>query len=206
MTPELETTIRQWCSESEGWTSADRCVEMAQLILTSHPHCVVELGVFGGRSFIPQALALKDNGHGQIYGVDAWKKDATIEGYDPTNPEDKANRDWWLAVDIHDIHKKAVEAVWKYQVDEYAVLICSASQNAKELFYHECIDILFIDGCHSEIASCRDAELYLPRVVQNGFIWLDDCDWASTKKMQSMVEAECDLLKDCGSYKLFRKR
>lgn len=202
MTPQLESQIRDWAANSEGWTTTDRCVEMAQLVLDVKPDTVVEIGVFGGRSFIPQALALKEvrkaTGQiGHIYGIDAWKKEATVEG------ENEANREWWLAVDIHHIHKLAVEAVWKYQVDEHAIIIRAASQHCGGCV--PTIDVLFIDGNHSEVASCRDAAIYLPKLKQGGYLWVDDCDWDSTKAMQKMVEAQCKIVKDSGAYKLFRK-
>lgn len=199
MTPDLETTIRRWCAESEGWTTAERCLEMAQLILDKKPDTVVEIGVFGARSLIPQALALKANGKGKIYGIDPWKKEHTIEG------ENDANKEWWLGVDIHHIHKLAVEAIWKYQVDEHAVLIRSASQHCVDCIPD--VDILFIDGNHSEIASCRDASLFLPIVKHGGIVLVDDCDWQSTQKMQRMVEEQCTLgkISPDGHWKLFYK-
>lgn len=212
MTPELEQQIRRWASESEGWTTADRCVEMAQLILDTKPQTIVEIGVFGGRSFIPQALALKQNRKehgivGRIYGLDPWKKDATIEGYEGNDADVKANKDWWMSVDIHMIHKLAAEAVWKYHVDEHAILIRSASQ-----YCHECIppiDILVVDGNHSEVASCRDVALYMPKLNGGGYAWMDDCGWPTTQSAQRLMLSSCDLVRentDVTLYKLFRKR
>lgn len=201
MTPDLEKQIRDWVKSSEGWTTEDRALEMAQLILDNKPDVVVEIGVFGGRSFIPQALALKENGRGHIYGIDPWTVECAIEG------ENEANVNWWRKnMDINVIHQYCVNAVWKYGVQERAIIIRAASQYCPQLFPK--IDTLLIDGCHSEVASTRDAEHYLPRVKKGGFVWADDCDWATTKRMQTMIEEKCDVLKvgDNGHYKLYKKR
>ena len=44
------------------------------------PKVIVELGIFGGRSLLPQALQLRDNGDGGIiYGIDPWTKAAALD-------------------------------------------------------------------------------------------------------------------------------
>lgn len=182
----------------EGWLCPERGLEMAELILDTRPQVVVEIGVFGGRSLVSQGLALKEIGEGKIYGIDAWKREVTYEG------ESEANKDWWAKVDMNDIHRKAMEALWNHGLDEFAIVLRCASQFCHDLF--PAIDIIYIDGCHSEVASCRDVELYLPNVVQGGWLWLDDVDWVSTKKAQAMVEEKCDVMKDGGTYRLYRKR
>lgn len=200
ITQQLQQRITEHLPLMEGWLTPERGVEMAELILQTKPGIVVEIGVFGGRSLIAQALALKSNGAGRIYGIDAWKPAAALEG------ENEANKQWWSSnVDLHHIHRLATEAIWNYGLDEYAVLLRGHSQFCCELFIGG-IDILFIDGNHSEPASCRDVELYLPMVIQGGHIWFDDCDWPTTQKALAMMNAQCDLIKDAGSYRLYRKR
>lgn len=201
MRPELASTIREWHRTSEGWMEFERMMEMAQLILDTGPSVVCELGVFGGRSFITQALALKENGHGKIYGVDPWKLEKAIEG------ENDANVNWWKNnVDLNVIHQYCVNALWKYELDKHATIIRSASQDCYELFKK--IDILNVDGNHSEVASCRDVTLYLPMVKPGGYVWFDDCDWATTKAAQNWLEDACEIVKVSpdGHYKLYRKR
>lgn len=184
---------------SEGWLTAERGIEMADLIKTMQPETVVEIGVFGGRSLIAQALALKANGHGKIFGIDPWKKEDALEG------EIKANQDWWNNnVDLHQIHKGTMEAIWRLGLDDYAVIIRAASQRLPKLFPGG-IDILSIDGNHSEAASCRDVELYVPQLNVNGYCWMDDCDWATTKKAQELILKWCREVRTSadGHYKLY---
>lgn len=200
MTPETEASIREFCATAEGqWAPVERLLETAESIIQSKPQVVVEIGVFAGRSMIPQALALKENGLGRIYGIDPWRLESAIEG------ENEANRDWWSKnVDLHQMHRLTVEAIWKYGLDERAIIIRAASQDAVTLFADDSIDLLTIDGCHSEVASCRDVRLYLPLVKFGGTIIFDDSDWQSTAKALSMLDA-CELMKDGGNYRVYRK-
>lgn len=196
----LKDKIQTTCIALDGWTSPDRLHLMADLILKEKPSIVVELGVFGGRSFIAQALALKENGSGVIFGIDPWRKAAAIEG------ENRANQDWWGTLDYEAVHKMAMNAVWDNDLAAHAVVIRSESQHASAAFSNNSIDILNIDANHSEIASCRDATLYLPKVKSGGHIFFDDCDWATTHKAQVIVEQQCDVIMDNGHWKMYKKR
>lgn len=196
---EMYEEIERICMPLDGWTTFDRLKQMADLIGNRDPKIVVELGVFGGRSFLAQAIALKHyKCNGQIYGVDPWRKAAAIEG------ENSANAGWWGTIDIEAIHRATMKAMWDAGLEPWATVIRSESQNCHPLFNF--IDILNIDANHSEIASCRDVANYLPRVRKDGFIWFDDADWSTTHKAQQIVEQQCDIIMDNGHWKLYRKK
>jgi len=170
---------------------------MAELVLETKPDTIVEIGCFGARSTIAMALALRENGKGKIYTIDPWKKEAALEG------ENQANQEWWQKVDLHDIHKKAMESIWRNGLDEYVIPIRTYSHFIGSIF--ESIQIAVIDGNHSEVASCRDVEKYLPLVCIGGSVWFDDSNWPSTQKALDMIAKECELVKDGGSYRIYRK-
>lgn len=185
---------------TEGWMTPERGVELAELILEHKPETVVEIGVFGGRSLICQALALKELGRGKIYGIDPWKVEAALEG------EGEANREWWSRnCDLHQIHKGAMETIWRLGLEEYAIIIRAKSQHCAMLFAGG-IDLLGIDGNHSEIASTRDVKLYLPQVQEGGLVAFDDADWPTTQAALKLLDAQCDIIKDAGHYRIYRKR
>lgn len=210
MNSELEQAITRVVPQMQGWCTVEKALAMAQLIEDTKPNVIVELGVFGGRSLIPQALALQAQqsspvSPARIYGIDPWKKDACLEG---TN--DKANDEWWAKLDLEAIHRGCMEVIWHYNLDRHCTVIRAAGEHVAELFPDfdgaESIDILHIDGNHSELASTRDVGLWLPRVASGGYIWLDDTDWATTQKAVEMVSEQCDLVKDFGKFRLYRKR
>jgi len=195
----------------EGWVTPEQGIHMAELIMEISPNVVVEIGVFGGRSLIAQALACRENGQshgdaprgkGRVYGIDPWKTEATLEG------ETDENKKWWSTVDMHEIHKKCMEAIWRLNLDRHVRVIRGASQDVSVIFRQKETrpDILFIDGNHSEVSSCRDVQLYLPLLRSGGFLWFDDCLWPSTKMALEMVEKDCIIRKDYGSYRLYQKK
>lgn len=194
-----------------GWCTEEKAVAMAQLIIGNNAKLVVELGVFGGRSLIPQALALRETG-GHIYGVDPWKKEACLEGIN-----DKANDEWWNKLDLEAIHRSCMGFIWANDLDPWCTVIRAKGEHIAGLFpirekvgiedqATNPIDILHIDGNHSEVASTRDVELWLPRVRHGGYIWLDDTDWSTTAKAVELLNAACDVIQDVGTCRLFRKK
>ena len=183
----------------EGWVSPERGVELCDLILEHKPIICVEIGVFGGRSLIAQAMALRANGSGKVYGIDPWKTEAALEG------ENVANKEWWSKnVDLHGIHRGTMEAIWRLGLDEWAIVIRAKSQDCAFLF-RDGIDWLFIDGNHSEEASTRDVYRYVPLVKSGGIMIFDDADWPSTQKAVALIEKEGRLLKDGGGYRIYQK-
>lgn len=202
--PEIEATINADIPRMEGWSEPRRCCEMAEIIIERRPSVVVEIGVFGGRTLVAQALALRHNNRGVIYGVDPWKVEPALEG------ENEANCSWWKGVDLHKMHQLTVEAIWKHKLDDFAVLIRSTSQVAVHLFEGlPTIGVLFIDGNHSEVASCRDVERWLPCVRAGGLVWMDDCNWPTTQKAQQLLLDECrevQTKENDGKFRLFARK
>lgn len=196
----IKEAIEHYIPVMEGWLDPARGCEMAELIIDTKPEICVEIGVFGGRSLIACAMALRENNKGKIYGIDSWRVEDAVEG-----KEDKEDKDWWQKkVILDDIHRECMKAMWAHHLEPWVVVIRSASQYCSELF--PTIDQLYIDGSHSEVASCRDVENYVPRVKRKGFIWVDDCDWRSTQAALSRMDSMCEVIKDNGNYRLYQKR
>lgn len=191
------------------WAALERRCEVAEIVYDAKPKVVVEIGTFGGAGALPIAFALRENNNGgKLFCVDPWRVEYAIEG------EWDANADWYKnKIDIHDIHKKAMQALWSHNVDDWLVVIRAASQHCFKLFPR--IDVLIIDGCHSEVASFRDARLYVPNVVKGGWVLLDDTDWIvkegdktiqSTAKAMQFIEQSCNLIKQSGNMRFYKKR
>ena len=182
-----------------GWTTVARGIELAELVLEHRPKVLVELGVYGAKSFIPMALAIRHAGCGTAYGIDPYRTEPCLEG------ENEANKGWWSTIDLEAIQKEVVDRIWKLGLEQIAIIIRARSQDVPQLFPE--IGFLSIDANHSEIASCRDAETWVPRVTSGGIVACDDCDWPTTQKMQEIILQSCELLKsgDNGHYKIFRK-
>lgn len=184
----------------EGWMTTEKGEAMAELVLEHKPLMVVEIGIFGGRSMAAQGIACRENGVGKVYGIDPWKLESALEG-----DVGKENAEWWSKnMDLHNIHKGCMEDLWRLNLDEWCIVIRAASQHCASLFKK--IDVLHIDGNHSELTSCRDVQLYVPKVRKGGFIWFDDTDWSTTKKAVKLMEEMAHKVREVGTCHLYQKR
>jgi predicted O-methyltransferase YrrM len=184
----------------EGWCSVEKACAMAALILRTRPAISVEIGVFGGRSLVAQALACRHVG-GLVWGVDPWKADAALCGV-----AERENIEWWSKIDYETIYRGCISAVLAQGLTQACNILRTTSDRAVLLFDDKSIDIVHIDGNHSEGASTLDVSMWLPKLKQGGHIWFDDTDWSSTKKAQNMLSEACDQLGNVGTCALYQKR
>lgn len=195
--------IQREISSIEGWCSKEKALAMFDLIIKENPKICVEIGVWGGSSIFPTALALKLLGNkGVVFAIDPWETEECIKHYEKGDP----NFEWWSKVDIHKIYVSYVNMLQKFDFIPQCITCKETSSNAYEKIPYE-IDILHIDGNHSEEASFFDIVTYYPKVKSGGYIWFDDKNWASTKKAIDYLYEHCIYVQtvDNGNCILFQK-
>lgn len=191
--------IQELVGTLPGWCSPEKARAMAELVIEQKPAVSVEIGVFGGRSLIALALAHEHIKHGHVFGIDPWTKEAALESV-----QEKENLDWWSAQHYDLIYENCLKAMLEFVSVERWTIFRTTSENACPIFQY--IDVLHIDGNHSEEKSVLDVFLYLPKVKSGGFVWFDDVDWTTTRRAVSMVEERCDKISDVGTCRLYRKQ
>lgn len=204
MLPEhIKNAIYEYIPHMEGWATPERCEEMAERIIETRAHVCVDIGVFAARSTIAQGFAARELGDATVYGIDPWKIDTAVEG---DNVEENAR--WWKEKsNLEEMHRQTMHTIWAHRLDQWVTIIRNGSQYVHQLF--PVIDFINLDGNHTEIASCRDVDLYLPRLRSGGYLCFDDADWASTQKALKMIEEHCDLVKVMKGFneaRTYRKR
>jgi cephalosporin hydroxylase len=175
---------------------------MRNLIWKVKPDVCVEIGVFAGKSLINTALALKENGHGVVYGIDPWRKETALEGNVP-EMEDPA---YWDSIDLDAVHWDCMRAIWQHEVEKHAVVIRASSNDCHQLFWMRTVDILYIDGGHTEAASTLDVMNYIGKVKAGGHVWMDDTNYETLKSAIELVERQCVMVKDFGHSRLYKKQ
>ncbi len=181
----------------EGWCSFEKANAVYDLVIQEKPKVLLEIGVFGGKSLFSQALALKKNGFGKIYGVDPWNKEDALESL-----EDEKSIEWWGSLDYDFIYNGCVEFLQKERLEDYVELVKTRADQFVKHFDQQ-IDILHIDGNHEEESSAGDVDNYLPLVKNGGFIWFDDASWYQTQRAIKVMESDhnCILIKKVYSEK-----
>jgi cephalosporin hydroxylase len=189
----------------EGWCSQEKAVEFIELVLEVKPDVYVEIGAFGGSSVFPVASALKFLGRGTLIAIDPWDKEICLKSFDPV--EDGINYVWWSSINFNYIYSSYASMLKKYELEKYCTTLKMTSEMAAAKIDLP-IDILYIDGSHSEEASTKDVELYLPKVRPGGYVWINDTLWAERQPALELLLEECDVVKliDNGNCILFKKR
>lgn len=200
---EITTYTRNIMPNMHGWCTPEKAEELARQIISTDARNILEIGVYAGRSLIAMALAAKNTG-GRVIGIDPWEPEASVKGFE----HDQANRDWWANCDHFEIFKKCRIYMNNYGARENTVLIPHASQDALPLIAPLSLDLLHIDGNHSEAQSTYDVDHYVPLVKSGGVVVFDDTNWSTTANAQKRLGELCTFEKfietngqQCGFYR-----
>lgn len=183
-----------------GWCTVEKGLRMAEL--ARFATLAVELGVFGGRGTIAIAAALRDQGFGQVHGIDPYTTDATLEG---TN--DVANDEWWLSLDLADVARTAQAAIERLGLTPWTKIIWKRSQDVVNAYDDASLDLLHQDSNHSEEVTCAEVALWAPKIKPGGYWLFDDTDWPTTQRAQHELEAlGFEMIEDRNSWKVYRNQ
>lgn len=199
MNPEMKRTIERVVRETMGWCGLEKAEHLALLALDSHPALIVEIGVFGGKSLIPLALAAKQYG-GKVVGIDPWLAGAALEG---TNSE--ANDKWWAALNYEQIFSSFVQALHNFEVADTVRVMRMMDVDALPEFADNSIGILHVDGNHSPEVSRRYIEQWGSKVKSGGYLIMDDTDWPSQAETVKLIESRYALINSFPSWAVYRK-
>ena len=183
-----------------GWCQPEKAIDLYDRVVEEKASVVVELGVFGGKSLVALGLGAKKIGDCKVIGIDPWKHE------DALNESEGANRDWWAAQDLEAIYQQARHVINRAMLSGVVQLIRKNSVDSLQDVGSD-IDILHIDGNHSEWDSCRDVLNWLPKVKKGGIIYMDDEDWVSTIQAQTFLKEKCARVgtikttNECGVYR-----
>lgn len=185
-----------------GWCSVEKAKALMDEVHRIKPRVCVEVGVFGGRSLFPVALALEELGQGVIYGVDPWSAEASLSG-----THDAANVAYWNGKhwSYETIFTDCMRALIDMRLTASCNILRLTSEQAGKLFADESVDMLHIDGNHSTEESLADLERWLPKVKPGGSIWFDDIAWESLKPAVSTLSRLCELTATVDGSALFIK-
>jgi predicted O-methyltransferase YrrM len=152
----------------DGWCTTEKASVMIDLIAGTRAKKIVEIGVWGGKSLIPMAIAVKRLGGGVVYGIDPWDARESMKGMDD------ANRNWWENVNHEAVYKRLLRKINEFGLRQEVNLIRNTSEGSSPIFD---IDLLHIDGNHSEKTSLFDITKWVPLVKSGGIVVVDDVTW-----------------------------
>jgi hypothetical protein len=128
------------------------------LVAALKPTTLVELGVDRGESYFAFCQSVAENKtRTRCFGVDSWQGDQHAGGYDETT---------FAQVSAHN----------RANYEGFSALIRSRFEEALDSFLRESIDVLHLDGLHTEAAVRYDLEAWLPMLRPGGLLLLHDVD------------------------------
>jgi hypothetical protein len=126
------------------------------LVAVMKPALLVELGVDRGESYFAFCQAAAENQTGtRCFGIDTWRGDQHAGGYDETT---------FAQVSSHN----------RDSYESFSTLLRSRFDDALARFDTESIDVLHLDGLHTEAAVRHDVQSWLPKLRPGGLLLLHD--------------------------------
>lgn len=175
-----------WCPESKGHS-------LAAAVVALRPEVSVEIGVWGGKSLIPMAMAHKHIGRGYVIAIDPWHPVESAKGQ-----LHAGDVKFWGSADHEAVYGRFMQAVYANDLEKIVRVERKPSDAVEP---PQRIDLLSLDGNHGE-QVIRDAQRFGLRVRQGGLIFMDDIDWtggAVRQAMKNLVNAGFERLYDIGT-------
>ena len=202
MAQDLRERIDAALSPLHGWTTPEKGVRLADLVVETQADISVEIGVFGGRGTIAMAIGHQLLHKGYVVGIDPWEVQASLDGVN-----DPANDEWWRAVDYDAIYEHFLSALVHNGVARFCRVMRERSDSAVRLFGDATISVLHQDGNHSETVSASEVATWAPKLRSGGYWIADDTDWATTSlSLKMLSDTGFDLVEDHGGWRVYRKR
>lgn len=181
----------------EGWCSQAKAQLLVDLVLEHKPALACEIGVWGGASLIPIALALEQLGKGKVFGIDPWTPADAIEGM-----LEQANVDWWKGVSYEQPFRSCLAHIHGLGLTGYVEILRARSEDVVGKFADASLGLIHFDGNHSKGVSLRNVTAYWPKLAPGAIAVLDDVNWteANEKTQAESVDfilAAADKIAEC---------
>lgn len=203
----LYTDLKDLLSEIKidfgGGCGFEKAYIMAWLIANFKLKSAVDIGVYRGRSLFSQALAHKEFSNGIVYGIDPWDNELAREN--DSGEFKKQIDDFIDKTDFSEIGREVVRYNFEKGFNDHCVIIQKKSEDAISQFKDKNIifDLIHIDGNHDTEIVMKDVELYLPLLVEKGFVVLDDISWDSVRPAFNAVSSKYSLIYKKNDYAIF---
>lgn len=175
-----------------GWCSLEKALELAATVVALRPKVSLEVGVFGGKSLLPVAMACDAVNCGIVIGIDPWSVAASEAGYTGENAV------WWSTLDHEAILRGLVANIDRLGLGNRVVIQRTTSDEAQ---CPEVLDLLHIDGQHT-VQAVKDVLKFAAVVRIGGVVCLDDLEWCNDGVAH--VAQAVDALHQLGFVELYR--
>lgn len=178
---EIAALLAATPSDFGGGCSLEKAHVLAWLIRRGRLHSTCDIGVYRGRSLLPQALAHSKYTGGVAFGIDPFSRIAALQ---EDNLQLKPELDQWsAATDFDALYLEVCSTLRLRGLDGNVELLRMTSSQAVEVLRSRSVrfGLVHVDGNHDTTEVLEDVESYLPLLQAGGFLVLDDISWDSVK-------------------------
>jgi predicted O-methyltransferase YrrM len=179
----------------EGWCTERKALWLADLIAENACHTVLEIGIYGGKSLIPMALAVRQYApDGTVYGIEAWSGEVAVE-----TPTTDANDAWWRNLDFkfiktsflrNMVDNDLADIIKVFEMSSDAAYRCLTAIGLKKF------DLIHVDGSHSEIQALRDVKTWSALLRPGGILVMDDIGWATVQPAREYAKSHFSVIEE----------
>ncbi len=178
---------------TDGWCWEEKAIKLAEVVWTLKPKLTVEVGVFGGKSFIPMAAVVahldQNTGNHSAVGIDAWEATAALE-----NNLGTAHEVFWKDQAMLDGVRARAVGRCNALASRSVKLVKDWSTNAIREFSDGQINLCHLDSNHSESTSFRDVVTWWAKLAPGGVFIFDDTAWESQQKAVNWLKERGEVI------------
>jgi hypothetical protein len=192
---EIENILRSIPIDFGGGCSVSKATVLAYIIKNQHIKKSIDIGIYRGRSFFPQAYMHTHYTGGQVYGIDPYKSEEALE-HDHVGLQNEI-KDFVNNTDFDELYTSVNNMRSSLGVKPGSKIIRKTSNDAAVSLKRdgEAFGLIHLDGNHDTVAVINDVNNYLPMLdPNNGFLVLDDISWNSVKPAVELVSKTLTLL------------
>lgn len=153
----------------DGWCEPNKQLTLAHYVLAIQARMIVEIGVWGGKSLIPLAMAAQHTAPARVLAIDPWKAHESVKG------QDGEDLKWWNNQAQHDLVFDRF--MLSLRTLELTGIVTVLRQSSNETLPPPTIDLLHVDGNHGPQAL-QDVQRFAPSIRTGGICVLDDLNWS----------------------------
>jgi len=205
MTSEQQTIFFNVFNDCVGFCDIQKIQGMSNFIQTRNLKTYVEIGVYGGKSLLPNAYVMKTLGPGFLaIGIDPWTVEDAMQTLQDEATTTRIN-EGTKTIDFDQVYNNVVSIINKYDMQDYCKLIRKKSSDA--ISEIDTIDLLHIDGNHGTQAVIEDFEKYFPKIRSGGLIWFDDVHhtWPTVVAATEHIKKYCPVVEHVGAQLVLEK-
>lgn len=201
--------MNQILLSTPGWCTPEKQQELHNLVLKTYNEFEgieiksVELGVFGGKSLFPIALAHKELNAGKALGIDTWDNEAPLEG--TNSPE---NNHWWANLDIAGIETTCRKNLIALELQKHCLL--KKARTTDEAFTKiadDSVTLIHQDSAHNREVIIKELLFWAPKLKVGGYWVADDTDWVEAQEGYSTLSLfGFELVEDYGKWAVYQKK